>query len=112
MVIYNLIDNSFKHGIKKEPIIITCNKINNEKTIISIKNKSLSISAEEMSIIFNPFYRREVTKQQKIEGQGLGLTLVQSILKLHGSKIEVNPIENEGIEFKIEIKNPDRRSGL
>ena len=66
---------------------------------IVVSDNGIGIPAEEVSNIFQPFYR--VSNNVKSEGFGLGLSLSQRIIKIHKGLIEVQSQVNEGTKFII-----------
>lgn len=70
-----------------------------QQKIISVKNFGKVIEFEEISKIFQPFYRSANTTE--IKGYGIGLSLVDRIIKIHNGHIEVSSSIENGTEFKI-----------
>ncbi len=67
--------------------------------IISVKDTGIGISKENQSIIFERFMQVDDTLTRKCEGSGIGLSLVKSLVEMHGGKITVYSIEDVGSEF-------------
>ncbi|HMG16322.1 MAG TPA: HAMP domain-containing sensor histidine kinase [Saprospiraceae bacterium] len=94
----NLFDNGCKFS--SDHTINVRIKINNTDQIaIEIIDNGPGISNEEKAMIFQPFYRSPNTND--IRGSGIGLSLVDSILKLHIAKLDIEPGEFKGSIFKI-----------
>ena len=66
---------------------------------ISFSDLGIGISEEDMKHLFTPFYRGE--NKSFTPGNGIGLTLVDRIVKLHGGEIEVNSERNKGTTFVL-----------
>ncbi|MEP7146756.1 MAG: HAMP domain-containing sensor histidine kinase, partial [bacterium] len=86
----NIIDNAVKYSDGK-PVDISLQSGQNSKNeiIISIKDYGRGIEQEEISKIFEPFYRIDKSRDKKISGFGLGLSIVKKILDLHNADIIV-----------------------
>ncbi|MEP7146561.1 MAG: ATP-binding protein, partial [bacterium] len=69
--------------------------------IISIKDYGRGIEQGELSKIFEPFYRIDKSRDKKISGFGLGLSIVKKILDLHNADIIVISKPSFGTEFRI-----------
>lgn len=92
IVLTNLIENAFKYSEDEININISKNRIDIVDTGIGIKEKDLSK-------ISNKFYRASSNSWNN--SLGLGLFLVNNIVKLHHFKLEVKSIENEGSTFSV-----------
>lgn len=66
---------------------------------LAISDNGIGISQENISKLFSPFF----TTKKVGEGTGLGLTLIQDILKKHNAEISVESLENVGTTFKIKF---------
>ncbi|NJD22207.1 MAG: GHKL domain-containing protein [Melioribacter sp.] len=90
----NIIDNAFKFGDENTTILIHAEEMNN--TIkISVTNTGPGIPNESLDKIFNRFYRVDVSRTRRTGGVGLGLSVVKSIITLHGGNVEVKSTPND-----------------
>ncbi len=69
--------------------------------IIYFKDKGVGIPEEDVKNIFEPFYRARNVIDRK--GHGIGLSLVEKIILLHGGSIQVISKENDGTTFIIKL---------
>ena len=83
----------------------------NGKAHISISNTGERIAHEDLKHIFDRFYKTDTSRELDRTGAGLGLSLVQNILRLHNQAITVSneksPDKNNYIttfEFTLEVK--------
>lgn len=95
----NLIDNSVKYGAKNLDIII------NENLEIEISDDGIGIPKDDLKFIFDKYYRVSRTENLNINGLGVGLFLVKSIVDKYKGKISVKSNPYKGVTFKIQIPN-------
>ena len=95
---YNVIENSIKYNKINGSIDILCYQDLNTIKVKVIDTGS-GIKEEDYDEIFKPFYRCEGIDSYSKNGVGLGLSLTQSVIKLHGGEIKVKSKLNEGTEF-------------
>ena len=95
---YNVIENSIKYNKINGSIDILCYQDLNTIEVKVIDTGS-GIKEEDYDEIFKPFYRCEGINSYSKNGIGLGLSLTQSVIKLHGGEINVKSKLNEGTVF-------------
>ena len=100
-VIMNLVDNSFKAGADK--ISICGDRGENSTYSISIKDNGIGIPQEELERVKDAFYMVDKSRSRKEHGAGLGLSLADRIMKLHGGSIDIKSIEGKGTEIRLMI---------
>jgi signal transduction histidine kinase len=93
----NLLDNSCKYS-KEKYVTVTVN-ISMEGINISFYDKGPGIPKAEQEFIFQPIYRGDSARTKR--GQGIGLSLVESIVKLHNGKIKLESSPESGSCFNI-----------
>lgn len=94
-IIHNLISNAIKYNIENG--IIKIDIIDNG---FSIENTGIQLNEEELTRIFERFYRVDKSRYKNIPGTGLGLAIVKHGVKLHGGNIKV---ENTDIGVKFTV---------
>jgi two-component system heavy metal sensor histidine kinase CusS len=99
----NLLSNAIKYGKSDSIIKIKCQQ-NSDTTELTIENESSPLSQEQLTRLFDRFYRTDASRQRVEEGTGLGLAITKSILDVHGATIQAN-YENGHIIFKIIFQN-------
>ena len=88
-VIYNLIENAIKFSDVDATVEIRIGLTKSNKVFISFSNKGESIPSDLHKKIFERFFRIESSRNRITGGAGLGLSVVKSIVDMHGGEIEV-----------------------
>lgn len=116
-VVYNLIENAVKFVNEGGYIQFVINDLS-DKTEFAIINSGQGIDKNDLSRIFDKFYKTDKSRSIDKKGMGLGLYLVKTIIGLHGGKIKVSSEIGQYCRFdfyiprktpkktKLEIKNP------
>lgn len=109
-VIYNLIDNAVKF-VNMDGIISFSFSEDGDMRSVSIRNSGDGLKKKEISKVFDRFYKTDESRGIDPGGVGLGLSIVSSIIKLHGGKIVVSSEQNRYTEFTFSLKKAetDRR---
>ena len=97
-VLNNIIDNAFKFTDKNGVIIIKVNRINNILKLM-IEDNGIGISEEDLPRVKDKFYKGENRKSKN----GIGLSIADEIIMLHGGIFKIHSKENEGTTIQIEI---------
>lgn len=95
----NLLDNAIKYSGEEVLIEVTISKTGN-LTIVSIKDNGYGIPEDQLPIIFEK-YSRAHTEHTKINGFGIGLNYVKTIVEKHKGKVEVKSQPGQGSEFSV-----------
>ena len=68
---------------------------------VAIRDHGIGIQASEQKKIFEKFYRVGSALVHDVKGSGLGLSIVQHVVKAHGGRVEVASTPGEGTTFTI-----------
>ena len=101
-VVLNLISNAFKFTLVGE-IEVALHAIG-DNIELKVRDTGIGISTTELPHLFERFYRVEGAKGRSLEGSGIGLSLVQELVKLHGGNIHVESTVDKGTCFTVSIK--------
>ena len=102
-VIQNLLDNARKYSSHEEIILVESNT-DSSSLFISFIDKGIGVPDKEKTKIFEQFYRVEDEDTRSYKGTGLGLYLVNEIVKMHGAKIYCKNNKPKGSIFTIQFK--------
>jgi signal transduction histidine kinase len=100
-VLFNLLGNSVKYAEAKSVIDIHASA--NETLKIMLSDNGPGIDREDISEIFNKFYRGKREQAGKIKGLGLGLYLVKKIVESHEGTVEAESIPGESTTITIQL---------
>jgi signal transduction histidine kinase len=102
--IANLVDNALKHGRAGGQVVVT-NETIDGRPVISIADDGPGIPVSEHEHVFKRFYRLEQSRYAS--GNGLGLSLVAAVARLHDARIEM--LDNSpGLKLRLWFSAPVR----
>ncbi len=104
IVVNNLIDNSVKYTPKESDVKLSVFK-HRDKIELHVADRGPGISDKDKREVFKKFYRTDSTKKTK--GTGLGLFLVEKIIKLHKGIVYIRDNPPAGANFVIQLKRID-----
>lgn len=101
-VIYNLIINAINYTGKDKKVIINL-KENDKYVHVEIKDTGKGIDEEDLKLIWKRYYKVDKKYRREKKGSGIGLSIVENILKKHKFNYGVNSIKNKGTTFYFDI---------
>ncbi len=101
-VIYNLVSNAINYTGNDKLIFIRTEHFEQHVRIF-VKDTGDGISPENASHIWERYYRSKEHKRS-VAGSGIGLSIVKSVLELHGMDYGVNGNPGDGAEFWFDLK--------
>ncbi len=96
----NLLDNAIKFTPAGGKITVAIVKTK-EEIAVTVEDNGIGMSEETMNHIFEQFYRGDT--ENRYEGSGLGLSLVQRIVNLHGGTVLVESVQGSGSIFMVTL---------
>ncbi len=100
-IVLNLLSNAFKFTWEGEITVVL--RWADDHVELEVRDTGTGIPAEEMPHLFERFHRVEGARGRTYEGSGIGLSLVQELVKLHGGTIQVSSVVNQGTTFLVSI---------
>ena len=97
-VLYNLIDNAIKFSKADSSIRIETSE-KNETIFVSVKDSGIGIPKDNLKLIFDRFYKTDLSRGKDKKGTGLGLSIVKEIINAHHENINVISTVDVGTEF-------------
>lgn len=102
-VLGNLISNALTHTPQEGLIEIRTELSDNSTLITTVHDTGSGIQPEDLSHIFERFYRTDYARNRNTGGRGLGLAIAKQIIELHGGQIWAKSFPNEGSTFGFEL---------
>lgn len=102
-IFLNLISNAIKFTKPGGSIEVSV-ALDEDRVLVSVKDTGVGIPKDKKDKIFDRFAQVDKkTLTKSYEGSGIGLSLVESLIKMHKGKISVSSQEGEGSEFIVEL---------
>ena len=101
-IMLNLLSNSVKFTEPGGEILVNIYD-KKDRVIISVRDTGIGIPKDKLDIIFERFRQVDKSMSRSSEGSGIGLSIVKSLIEMHGGVIQVNSIFGEGTEFILEL---------
>jgi len=102
-VLNNLIVNSINYGEENGTTKVVISDIEN-KYLIDIKDNGIGIAEENLSRVFERFYRVDKSRSRESGGTGLGLAIVKHIIEAHNEMITLKSKIGKGSTFSFTVK--------
>lgn len=105
-VLYNLLDNAIKFSNPQSTVTIETTE-RGEKIFTSVRDYGIGIPKEDLSKIWERFYKSDLSRGKDKKGTGLGLAIVREIIQAHNENINVISTEGVGTEFIFSLPKSD-----
>ncbi len=102
-ILLNLLSNAFKFTLTGEITVSVETSRNGQSAIIAVRDTGIGIPEDEMPKLFERFHRVAGARGRSFEGSGIGLALVQELVKLHGGQIRAQSIPGAGTMFEVSL---------
>jgi two-component system sensor histidine kinase/response regulator len=98
----NLIDNAIRYNRENGAVEIRAVR-NQEDVRVQVSDTGIGVAEQDLSKIFDEFYRCQRDETRMIPGTGLGLSIVQRIVETHGGRVEVDGEVGKGTTFTVRL---------
>lgn len=105
-VLYNLLDNAIKFSHHDSAIKIEITE-KRSKIFVSVKDRGIGIPKDDLKLIWDRFYKSDLSRGKDKKGTGLGLSITKEIIHAHGEHINVISTEGVGTEFIFSLPKSD-----
>jgi PAS domain S-box-containing protein len=100
-IVFNLLSNAFKFTLEGS-VTVTLRR-HQGMARLSVIDSGSGIPQAELPRVFERFHRIEGTPGRTYEGTGIGLALIQELVRLHGGSIAVHSVEGQGTRFDVDL---------
>lgn len=103
-VLDNLISNAIKYSVNKKEVLVNL-EVNKDKSeiVFSVTDSGVGINKEELSKLFDRFYRSSNPEVKAVSGSGLGLSISKEIIETLGGEISVDSELGRGSRFVVTL---------
>lgn len=108
-VVNNLVNNAIKYSPEKPQISISSRNENNYY-VFTVEDKGIGIAQENLTYIFDKFYRVPTGNVHNVKGFGIGLYYVKTMVEAHNGHIKVWSEPEKGTRFDVYI--PQKRISI
>ncbi|RXJ70853.1 two-component sensor histidine kinase, partial [Veronia nyctiphanis] len=98
--ISNLIQNSICYA--NNSVLLT-SKVEKDYWVLTVDDDGPGVPAEFRKKVLEPFYRPDASRQRSSGGHGLGLSIVNHIVKLHGETLSIEDSPMYGARFRVSV---------
>lgn len=100
-VFINLLSNATKFTPNNGSIECHVKRAKHGDIVISVTDTGIGINSEKLKTVMSEFEQSHEIKGSKEEGTGLGLSIVKNLIALHGGKLDISSVENEGTTVTV-----------
>ncbi|MBR3645060.1 MAG: HAMP domain-containing histidine kinase [Lachnospiraceae bacterium] len=108
-VLYNLIDNAVKFSLKNTTIKVSLFS-KGDRVYCSVKDSGIGVSEDELTKIWDRFYKTDSSRGKDKTGSGIGLSIVKEIINAHQQTIDVISTEGVGTEFIFSVDKSKKKN--
>jgi signal transduction histidine kinase len=102
-VVLNLVSNAFNHTFEGEIAISVRATPDRQHVELQVRDTGVGIPVQEQARIFDRFHQVQGARSRSQEGTGIGLALVQELVRLHGGSVGVESAEGLGSTFTVRL---------
>lgn len=100
-IITNLVDNAIKFTPTGGRVAVSLARFESDQIIMKVSDTGQGIPPEALKNLFKPFYQAMHGSGSPMKGLGLGLSIVKSLVEIHGGTISVTSEPGQGSEFRV-----------
>jgi signal transduction histidine kinase/DNA-binding response OmpR family regulator/streptogramin lyase len=108
-ILFNLLSNAFKFTLEGGTVLVELQEMPNpannvhQWVTLTIKDSGIGIPAEKREQIFERFFQHTTTPAVINQGTGIGLSITEEFIRMHGGTIDVNSEPGQGSTFTVQL---------
>ena len=110
-VLYNLVDNALKFSRQDSDITIETTE-KGDTVFVSVRDSGIGIPKDDQKLIWDRFYKTDLSRGKDKKGTGLGLSIVREIIRAHGENISLVSTQGVGSKFTFTLRRSDLNDEL
>jgi PAS domain S-box-containing protein len=104
-ILTNLVGNAVKYS--REPVSVTA-RDQGDRVEVTVKDRGIGMTDDELSQLFQKFFRARRSEVREVGGTGLGLFICKNLVELHGGEISVESEPEKGTTFTFTLPTAPR----
>jgi signal transduction histidine kinase len=100
--ILNLTDNAVRYSPPDSAVVVDL-RFEDGMAVVDVSDRGCGISEDDLSKIFEPFFRADRARARDTGGSGLGLAIADQVARAHGGRISVTSEPNKGSMFRLHV---------
>ncbi|MDH4209176.1 MAG: ATP-binding protein [Anaerolineae bacterium] len=105
-VLGNLLDNAIRHSQGGGSVTVRASR-KEDAVQVDVVDQGTGLSPEELSLVFERFYRGDKARARATGGAGLGLAIVKQLIEAHGGRVWAESTEGQGATFSFTLPIQD-----
>ena len=113
-IAFNLMENAVKYNLPGGKVMVTlCHTPGGKqgRVLLRVEDTGVGIPEEDLSKIFDRFYRVDKARSRAAGGTGLGLSIVRDTARMHGGTVDARRRDPEGTCFEVSFPLADGEGG-
>ena len=100
-ILLNLLSNAVKFTMSGGKVTVSAKKAHDGGIVLCVEDNGIGMAPDAIPLALEPFRQIDSPLCRNSEGTGLGLSLVKTMVELHGGRLSICSAENEGTAVKI-----------
>ena len=107
----NVVANAVAYNVPDGAVRVTMHERDGTAEV-AIEDTGIGIAPEDLSLVFDPFFRADHARTRDAGGAGLGLTLTRSIIERHGGRVVCSSEQGKGTTLSLRLPVTEHRDAL
>ena len=100
-IVLNLLSNALKHTFVGSVAVRL--RETDGQAVLTVSDTGIGIAPDQLGAVFQRFHRVPDARSRTVEGSGIGLSLVRTLVELHGGEVRVESTLGRGTTFRVSI---------